>query len=107
MTQAERRALWISRIKDYRASGERVATWCERHELKPRQLWYWIRTLKRGDEQEQAVNRPLWVPLHMDETTAAGAAPLLVKVGTASIEVRAGFDPSLLIDVVRALNALC
>lgn len=31
MTQTELRELWYTRIKDYRASGERVATWCERH----------------------------------------------------------------------------
>ncbi|WP_431809601.1 IS66 family insertion sequence element accessory protein TnpA [Brevibacillus agri] len=78
MTQAELREVWSTRIKDYRASGERVATWCERHQVTPRQLWYWMRKLKGEDEQKQATNKPQWVPLQVDESTSDGALPLLV-----------------------------
>lgn len=107
MTQAELREVWSTRIKDYRASGERVATWCERHHVTPRQLWYWMRKLKGEDEQKQATNKPQWVSLHVDESTTDEAASLLVKVGSVSIEVRSGFEPSLLADVVKVLKALC
>mgnify|MGYP001289011261 CR=1 FL=1 len=107
MTQEELREVWSARIKDYRSSGERVATWCERHEVTPRQLWYWMRKLKRADEQKPATSKPQWVPIRMDEPSSDGASPLLVKVGSASIEVRPGFEPSLLADVVRVLKALC
>lgn len=107
MTQAELREVWSSRIKDYRSSGERVATWCERHEVTPRQLWYWMRKLKRVDEPKQAANKPQWVPLHVEESTSDGASPLLIKVGSVSIEVRTDFEPSLLADVVKVLKALC
>ncbi len=107
MTQEERREVWIARIKDYRSSGERAATWCERHGVTPRQLWYWMQKLKRTDESKQATRQPKWIPIHLDETSPDGTSPLLVKVGSATIEVRPGFDPSLLADVVRALKALC
>ncbi|EJL38656.1 hypothetical protein PMI08_05382, partial [Brevibacillus sp. CF112] len=107
MTQAELREVWSTRINDYRASGERVATWCERHQVTPRQLWYWMRKLKGEDEPKQATNKPQWVPLQVKESTSDTASPLLVKVGSASIEIRSGFDPSLLADVVKVLKTLC
>ncbi|MFC4766094.1 IS66 family insertion sequence element accessory protein TnpA [Effusibacillus consociatus] len=107
MTQAELREVWIAQIQDYRSNGERTATWCERHKVTPRQLWYWMRKLKKADEQKQENRKPQWVPLHMDEITSDGASPLLVKVGSATIEVRPGFEPSLLADIVKALQVLC
>jgi len=36
MTQEERKEVWIARIQDYWSSGERAATWCERHGVTPR-----------------------------------------------------------------------
>lgn len=107
MTQEEIRHVWIDRIKDYRSSGERVATWCERHGVTNRQLWYWMRKLKRLDQQHLPNEKPQWVSMDVDETTTDTSSSLLVKVGSATIEIRPGFEPSLLADVVRALKALC
>ncbi|WP_083910399.1 IS66 family insertion sequence element accessory protein TnpA [Effusibacillus pohliae] len=109
MTQTELRELWSTRIKDYRASGERVATWCERHGVTPRQLWYWLRKLKKTEQHPES-SRLRWIPVHVDETSSdgtSGPSSLLVKVGSATIEVRPGFDPALFADVVRTLRSLC
>ncbi|MCM3625123.1 helix-turn-helix domain-containing protein [Brevibacillus borstelensis] len=107
MTEEERREVWIARIQDYRSSGEQAATWCERHGVTPRQLWYWMKKLQPAEKQKQAIRQPKWIPVHLDETSHDGSSSLLVKVGSATIEVRPGFDPSLLADVVRVLKALC
>ena len=108
MTREEMAELWISRISDYRASGECVATWCERHQVTSKQLWYWMAKLKRaGLLQTPPASKPQWTSLRMDETVPDGTSPILIRVGAATIEVRAGFEPSLFADVVRALKALC
>src|SRR5690606_33139133 len=101
MTKDERLALWVARIKDYQASGERVATWCERHQVTQHQLWYWMRKVKQAEQPVQLADHPQWMALRLDETKTGGVQSLLVRVGTASIEVKAGFEPSLLADVVR------
>jgi hypothetical protein len=41
----------------------------------------------------------------MDEPTQEPNNTLLIKVGQASIEVRAGFDPELFLKVVRTLKS--
>ncbi|HEY3363453.1 MAG TPA: hypothetical protein VGK74_00100 [Symbiobacteriaceae bacterium] len=70
--------LWISRIKDYRASGERVTAWCERNQVTSHQLFYWMRKLKKADQQTPSASEPRWVALSLEGTTPAEAPPILV-----------------------------
>lgn len=108
MSRKELRELWISRVSDYRASGERVAQWCERHQVTPHQLYYWMRKLKDADEQKPAsVGGPKWVSLSLEALTIEEMAPIRIMVGTIAVEVRMGFDPTVLASVVRTLKALC
>lgn len=97
---------WISRINDYRASGERVAAWCARNQVSPKQLYYWMAKLKKADPQAEPARGPRWVALSV-EATSVEAPPILVKVGSIAVEVRAGFEPTVFAEVVRALKALC
>lgn len=107
MTRAGMAELWISRINDYRASGERVATWCARHQVTDRQLWYWMRKLKKSEQLVPPASKPQWASVSVDEPASAGAVPILVRVGAVAVEVRSGFEPSLLANVVRTLQTLC
>jgi len=66
-----------------------------------------MKKLQPTEVQKPAIRQPKWIPVHLDETSPDGSLSLLVKVGSATIEVRSGFDPSLLADVVRALKSLC
>lgn len=107
MAQGDLAELWVTRIRDYQASGEQAVAWCRRHQVTTHQLYYWMRKLKSAREQGPAARQPQWVSLRLAETASGSAAPILVKIGTATIEVRPGFDPTLLADVVRALKTLC
>lgn len=107
MSRVRKAELWASRIDDYRASGERVAAWCERHQVPPKQLYYWMRKLKSGDQQTPPAGGPRWVALAVAESAPGEAAPILVTVGAATVEVRAGFEPAVFAEVVRTLKALC
>lgn len=107
MSHEERADLWSSRISDYKASGERVAAWCARHQVTPHQLFYWMRKLKKADQQTPAASGSKWVAVSVERTIDNEAAPILVKVGTVAVEVRAGFEPAVLAAVVRTLKTLC
>jgi transposase-like protein len=107
MSRDEMAKLWVSRINDYRASGGPVAAWCQRHQVTPRQLYYWMRKLKRADQQTPSASGPQWVSLSLEEIMPDKAPPILVRVGGIAIEVRAGFEAAVFADVVRALKTLC
>ncbi|GEA17573.1 IS66 family insertion sequence element accessory protein TnpA [Moorella sp. E306M] len=108
MTKAERQALWETRIAEYKKSGQRVREWCATHEdVSPKQLWYWLRKYKNQDVVSSGKSNR-WLPVEVtDQTSIEQGHTLLVKIGPASIEVRSGFDPALLSQVVKVLVALC
>lgn len=108
MTKAERQALWETRIAEYQASGQSVKEWCASHEgISPRQLWYWLRKYKNQNVVSSGKSNR-WLPVEISEKASIEQGhTLLVNVGTASIEVRPGFDPALLAQVVRVLVAIC
>lgn len=109
MSSEDMAELWAARIKDYRASGERVAAWCERNQVTSYQLYYWMRK-QRGSERQLAPTaggQPKWVALSVQESATAEAPPIVVKIGEAAVEVRTGFDAAVFATVVRTLKALC
>jgi hypothetical protein len=108
MTKAERQALWETRIAEYQASGQSVKEWCAAHEdVSPRQLWYWLRKYKNQDVVSPGKSNR-WLPVEIsDQASIEKGHALLVKIGPVNIEVRPGFDPALLAQVVRVLMALC
>lgn len=101
----ERRQQWEERVAAYRSSGQGVREWCAGNGVKPERLWYWLRRVETGRREGQS---SAWLQAVVSFGTVAGEqAGLLVKVGKASVEVRPGFDPDLLREVVGALSAAC
>lgn len=99
MTKVDLQNLWVSRIADYKASGQSVAAWCAENNIKPNQLWYWL----RKEKQHHSEATISWLPVDLSEAGLQNS--LLVRVGRVAVEVRPGFDPKLLVDVVNTLIA--
>jgi len=107
MTKTELRKEWALRVAAYKASGQGASVWCAANNLKPSQLWYWLQKYK--NLETLAVKPSRWLSVEVDglKPGSTQGSDLLVKVGHATIEVKPGFNPSLLSDVVRTLAALC
>jgi len=97
--QSEQSVDWAERIAQFQASGQSAAAWCRENNIKDHQLRYRLHRIN-GRESEPGAR---WLPLLPDEPNSP---TLLIKVGTAAIEVTPGFDPALLRAVVRALSNL-
>lgn len=93
---------WEIRIAEFRSSGLTQAKWCEMNQIKLHQLRYWLRKIERNS----ASSSTAWVPLTI-EGSFESKDTLHIKIGQAFIEVKPGFDPSFLADVVRTLRSLC
>jgi len=107
MTKVERQKEWETRITEYRASGQSAKVWCAAHNVTPRQLWYWLRKFK-SKKDAPFMKSPQWLPVEVSgQLPAEQGNALLIRVGKAGIEVRPGFDPALLSQVVRVLVSLC
>ena len=103
MAQTESRHVWESRIADYQSSGLSVSKWCAAHQVNRPQFYYWMRKLTNS-----VPTTPQWVTVNVDPQPAdEKEPPLLVRVGSAVIEVKSGYNRALLSDVVRTLLTLC
>lgn len=106
-TQAERAEL----IRCVRESGERISVVAARLGISRKTAYNWLRPAARRRLSTTATTRPpralipafaQLVPTMPKPATAE--ARLLVRVGAAEIDVRAGFEPGLLRAVVDALR---
>lgn len=106
MTKTERRKMWEERVSAYQASGLTQPNWCKEHDINVHQLRYWLKKFR--SEKLFESSSPQWVPVKIDEIDNeldSFCESILVKVGAASIEVKSGFDPVLLANVVKALSS--
>ena len=103
MSEKERkelRQLWAGLVAEFRASGLGQAPWCRQNGYKVRHLHYWLRKFPATDAA--ASETTTWLPVPMAPDREA-APSLVVRVGSAVIDVPPDFDPDLLRAVVRTL----
>ena len=100
----EKREAWRVRLGALASSGLTQREFCAREGVSLHQLSYW-----RGRLNERAAaTAPRWCALDVAgdgaEARDAMREAMTVRVGGAGIEVKPGFDPALLRDIVRALK---
>jgi hypothetical protein len=99
------RTYWKLLFVSWLESGLSLFVYCRRHNLKHHQLVYWK---KRFLKIETGVS---FVPVKLDDfldlpTQSDCAALCLVINNHLKIEIRAGFDPQLLRQLIFALRGL-
>ena len=105
MTKAEARKKWETRVTAFKASGQTAPKWCLAHDLKLHQLRYWLR--KYESKKAAVTPSSKWMPIEVAEQSNDPKSSLLIRIGQADVEVKLGFNPVLLSDVVRTLAGLC
>ena len=99
MTKEEQRSVWEKRLIAYKASGQSVRAWCAENKVNTSQLYYWLK------KENTTADQPKWLAMEIAEPSVETF--MNVRVGSATVEVRPGFDPVLLLKVVKTLGALC
>lgn len=107
-TREQRRRDWAARITDFRASGMTMAAWCDANGCTISQLKYWLYKAKNVSSTTSSPStRFMPITVNNRNEVSDPTPPLVVRVGQATIELRAGFDPGLLREVVQALESPC
>lgn len=93
---------WPAIIAAYKTSGQRQAEWCTKNSVNINNLRYWLR--KEREINSSSDETCQWLPLTVSEIKTGTQDQLLtLKIGRIFIEVKPGFNPKFLSDVVRAL----
>lgn len=104
--QDELRKEWEQRIAVFKASGQTQAKWCAANEIKVHQLKYWLKRIEGSKANHSKENSKMeWIPIALNDSHEMQNETMIqIKIGSASIEVKHGFDPALLADVVKVLK---
>lgn len=103
MTKEQLRQEWQAKTAEYEASGKRQSVWCRENGIKLRNFNRWYNKLKRQSASTPAVQG--WVPVKI--TNESVNPSLNLRIGKVNIEIKEGFQPSLLAEVVKALGEIC
>ncbi len=102
MTETE--TAWAARVAEWRASGKTVEEFADGESYAPSTLRWWSSRLRRRVKSPRAVSVAMVKVVRASER-AREREPIFIEVGTARIEIREGFDATLLREVVAALGA--
>lgn len=81
-----------------------VKQWCETQGCTLRQYYYWKRRLKPSKPDDNRPETQQWLAVDLDKTVAQPNPTIKLSIGKTQIEVRQGFDPNLLRDIVETLG---
>lgn len=111
-TREYRLSQWFPIIKTCRESGMTVKTWCQKNDVNEKQFYYWQRKLREtaiSALPEGTAKLPKFVPLLPSVKTSAlplatFIPSMVIRVGTASIELSDHVPPELLASVLRVIS---
>jgi hypothetical protein len=107
---SETETKWTERVRAWRSSGQAASQFAQGREFEASTLRYWASRLRKeaaSTERESAptvTRAPRVRLLRVTPAPAIAQEPLVVSVGAARIEVRAGFDCALLCELINALG---
>lgn len=88
---------WAARVAAWRTSGQTVLEFCKGREFSPGGLRYWSSRLGRAEQ-------PGFLRLVPKARAEQMDAEVVIEVRHARVRVKAGFDATLLAEVVAALS---
>jgi len=100
LTREEKPSYWQAQVSSWRGSGLNQAQFCRDHNLKVRDFGYWKRKLSRTSDSVS------FVPLRVKSQSVASSPLGLVLDSGLRIEVREGFSPGTLRDLIHTLREL-
>jgi len=103
MSRIELHRAWEKRMEEFHASGQSATAWCAAQGIALHRFWYWSHKLQ-PKRQMESTGTAQWLTVKMEESRMDHEETLTVQVGDACIEVKPGFDPTLLNQVVQALS---
>jgi hypothetical protein len=109
LSKVERLAHWSGLVSEQAASAESIASWCRSRNIAMSTFDYWKRRLKASPSTALAPLSHEWLSVTMAPPVQPATLPdfLSLRVGKVSVDVPAGFNSSLLGDILTVLESRC
>lgn len=110
-TQEYRLAQWLPIVKECRASGMTVRSWCQQNDVDEKRFYYWQNKLRGIASESLPVSNnhqtkfvPLNTPMQMPTYGNNFSPAMVIRVGHAAIELSNQVQPELLASVLKVLG---
>lgn len=102
------KTIWEKRIKHYKESGLSMNRWCKDNDIKVHQLYYWLKKFNNEDSIQQETERN-WLPVTLENKVPEFIQddPIIIKIGKCTVDVKLGFNPIQLSEIIKVLSTLC
>ena len=98
---------WQQHAQAFQSSGMTRRRYCELKQIKPYQLDYWRKQLRKPDLPVRSSTKS-WIPLQLkNDREIEHQSGILLRIGRLTIEVSQGFDRDLLSEVIRVVGPVC
>jgi hypothetical protein len=97
---SERAKYWRQQVESFQASGMTRTAYCEANQIRLNTLDYWRKKFNAPEKK----NETGWMPIKIAEDNSTG---IDLQIGRITIAVKPGFDRTLLLELLQAVNALC
>jgi hypothetical protein len=86
-----------------------ISGWCRANNIKPSTFRYWLDKEKAIDAMQKEPEAAKWLPVEIENDKFENTTEeiLIVKIGSAAIEVREGFNKKLFQEIISILLASC
>lgn len=105
MSQTELYELRRNQINALQESGLSANAWCKENHVKASTLRYWIHKIHMEDKSTS--DETAWVQLTPEQPQSTEkSSPIIVRIGTLTIEVQSNFDRTAFADVIATIQNL-
>lgn len=106
MSNKELYELRLIQVNEFRRSGLTADEWCKENNMKISTFRYWLHKIHK---ENTAPNQEIqWMQLSPEPLEITGqSSPIIVRIGSLTIELQSDFDRTAFADVVTAIQRLC
>jgi hypothetical protein len=79
----------------------------KKNRIQAYQLDYWRKKISRMDKTQEAIPANQWVPLKISDEQTERDSHIDLWIGPVRVEIKRGFDPELLAELLRTAGAGC
>jgi hypothetical protein len=89
------------------SSGLAREAYSKENGIRKYQLDYWRRKFARFKNTKAVVPTKQWVPLRIANQLPENSSHIDLWIGSVRMEIKTGFDPKLLNEILRAVDSQC
>lgn len=98
---------WRKHVEEFRNSGLTREAYSKRKRIQVYQLDYWRKKFSLPSKTPVALGKDQWIPLQISDRPIKKDSCIDLWVGSVRVEVKHGFDPQLLAEVLQAIGPRC